>query len=59
MNTLNAIEPKACLLQDSFDMALVEQPWDINEFVMIAPAGVCWHIDQNTPGFVPVGRLTP
>lgn len=37
--------------------ALVEQPWGITEFVVIDPAGVCWHIGQNTPGFVPVGRL--
>lgn len=33
------------------------QPWGITEFVVIDPSGVCWHIGQNTPGFVPVGRL--
>jgi hypothetical protein len=37
--------------------SLVEQPWGITEFVVIDPAGVCWHIGQNTPGFAPVGRL--
>jgi hypothetical protein len=37
---------------------LVDQPWGITEFVVIDPAGVCWHIGQNTPGFAPVGRLT-
>lgn len=37
---------------------LTAQPWGITEFVVIDPAGVCWHIGQNTPGFVPVGRLT-
>jgi hypothetical protein len=36
---------------------LVAQPWGITEFVVIDPAGVCWHIGQNTPGFQPVGRL--
>lgn len=36
---------------------LVAQPWGITEFVVIDPAGVCWHIGQNTPGFVPQGRL--
>lgn len=36
---------------------LVEQPWGITEFVVIDPAGVCWHIGQNTAGFAPVGRL--
>jgi uncharacterized glyoxalase superfamily protein PhnB len=36
---------------------MVEQPWGITEFVVIDPVGVCWHIGQNTPGFVPVGRL--
>jgi uncharacterized glyoxalase superfamily protein PhnB len=35
---------------------MVEQPWGITEFVVIDPVGVCWHIGQNTPGFVPVGR---
>lgn len=33
------------------------QPWGITEFVLLDPSGVCWHIGQNTPGFVPVGRL--
>ena len=33
------------------------QPWGITEFVVIDPSGVCWHIGQNTPGFVPVGRF--
>lgn len=33
------------------------QPWGITEFVVIDPAGVCWHIGQNTPGFQPVGRF--
>ncbi|MCD6077657.1 MAG: Lactoylglutathione lyase [Ramlibacter sp.] len=28
-----------------------EQPWGITEFVVIDPAGVCWHVGQNTPGF--------
>ena len=37
---------------------LVDQAWGITEFVVIDPAGVCWHIGQNTPGFAPVGRLT-
>ena len=37
---------------------LTAQPWGITEFVVIDPAGVCWHIGQNTPGFQPVGRLT-
>lgn len=36
---------------------LTAQPWGITEFVVIDPSGVCWHIGQNTPGFVPVGRL--
>jgi hypothetical protein len=36
---------------------LTAQPWGIPEFVVIDPSGVCWHIGQNTPGFVPVGRL--
>ena len=36
---------------------LEAQPWGITEFVVIDPAGVCWHIGQNTPGFAPVGRL--
>lgn len=36
---------------------VVEQPWGITEFVVIDPVGVCWHIGQNTPGFVPVGRV--
>lgn len=35
---------------------VTEQPWGITEFVIIDPAGVCWHIGQNTPGFRPVGR---
>ncbi|MBE7367134.1 VOC family protein [Ramlibacter pallidus] len=35
---------------------VTEQPWGITEFVVIDPAGVCWHIGQNTPGFRPVGR---
>lgn len=30
---------------------LIDQPWGITEFVVIDPAGVCWHIGQNTPGF--------
>lgn len=30
---------------------VVDQPWGITEFVVIDPAGVCWHIGQNTPGF--------
>lgn len=37
--------------------ALEAQPWGITEFVVIDPAGVCWHIGQNTPGFAPVGRV--
>lgn len=36
---------------------LIEQPWGITEFVVIDPAGVCWHIGQNTPGFKPAGRI--
>jgi hypothetical protein len=36
---------------------LVQQPWGITEFTVIDPAGVCWHIGQNTPGFAPLGRL--
>jgi uncharacterized glyoxalase superfamily protein PhnB len=32
------------------------QPWGITEFVVIDPAGVCWHIGQNTPGFRPAGK---
>jgi hypothetical protein len=36
---------------------IVDQPWGITEFVVIDPAGVCWHIGQNTPGFQPVGRF--
>lgn len=36
--------------------AVADQPWGISEFVVIDPAGVCWHIGQNTPGFQPVGR---
>lgn len=36
---------------------LAEQPWGITEFVVIDPAGVCWHIGQNTAGFAPVGCL--
>ncbi|OGB91360.1 MAG: glyoxalase [Burkholderiales bacterium RIFCSPLOWO2_12_FULL_67_210] len=36
--------------------ALEAQPWGITEFVLIDPAGVCWHIGQNTPGFEPVSR---
>ena len=39
--------------------ALERQPWGITEFVVIDPAGVCWHIGQNTPGFAPVGRSDP
>ena len=34
------------------------QPWGITEFLVIDPAGVCWHIGQNTPGFTPVGRFS-
>lgn len=30
---------------------VTEQPWGITEFVVLDPAGVCWHIGQNTPGF--------
>ena len=36
---------------------VIEQPWGITEFVVIDPAGVCWHIGQNTPGFQRVGPL--
>ena len=36
---------------------VVEQSWGITEFVVIDPAGVCWHIGQNTPGFAPVGGV--
>lgn len=35
---------------------VVDQPWGITEFILIDPSGVCWHIGQNTPGFVPIGR---
>lgn len=38
---------------------LVEQPWGITEFKLTDPSGVCWRIGQNTPGFAPVGRITP
>lgn len=30
---------------------LTAQPWGITEFVVLDPAGVCWHIGQDTPGF--------
>jgi catechol 2,3-dioxygenase-like lactoylglutathione lyase family enzyme len=36
---------------------VVEQPWGITDFTVTDPSGVCWRIGQNTPGFVPVGRL--
>jgi len=36
--------------------AVTEQPWGITEFVVIDPAGVCWHIGQNTSGFRPESR---
>jgi len=36
--------------------ALADQPWGITEFVVIDPAGVCWHIGQNTPGFGAAGK---
>lgn len=38
--------------------AVTAQPWGITEFVVIDPAGVCWHIGQNTPGFQAVGRTS-
>ena len=34
---------------------VTDQPWGISEFVVIDPAGVCWHVGQNTPGFRPAG----
>lgn len=37
--------------------SIMVQPWGMTEFVVIDPSGVCWHIAQNTPGFVPVGRV--
>ena len=38
---------------------LVVQAWGLTEFVLIDPAGVCWHIGQNTPGFDAVGKVDP
>nr|WP_315430207.1 VOC family protein [uncultured Albidiferax sp.] len=37
---------------------LVDQPWGMRDFAIADPSGVCWHIAQNIPGFVPVGRTT-
>lgn len=33
------------------------QPWGITDFTVTDPCGVCWTIGQNTPGFIPVGRM--
>jgi uncharacterized glyoxalase superfamily protein PhnB len=32
---------------------LAEQPWGITEFEVADPAGVGWHIGQNTTGCAP------
>lgn len=37
--------------------AVTVQAWGITDFTVTDPCGVCWTIGQNTPGFVPVGRL--
>lgn len=33
------------------------QPWGITDFTVTDPCGVCWTIGQNTPSFMPVGRM--